>query len=174
MSETERKPHTETGVVFLDALEQFVREHIRYGATKKSGLKGAASLRFSARPHGDRRMKAKQYEIPVKASVEQQEVAATPKSLEEMAIRHTACVLFELKKHGAVFSGELGDLLNNCDNEGVAQKIPQEIWEGLERMTGKTGEELREHIMGVLQRTRRHWDDGHEIRLPRIAEELLP
>ena len=174
MSEDGQKTHTETGVLYREALERFVREHMRQRKTKSSGVKSAYTLRFSARPHGNRRLKSRQYEIAVAPTLRQLEFAATPQEVEEFAIAHTASVLFELKKLGAVFSGELGDLLNNCDNEGVAIELPDDIWQSLEKMTGKTGDELREHIWRVLQRNRRYWDKGEEIRLPRIAEELLP
>lgn len=172
MSASERKPHTEEGILRFEALEEFIRRKVRRNPPKKSNLAGSMTLRVLARPNGDRKQKAKQYEIAVAASLGQLEVAATPQEVEECAITETASVLFELKRRGAVFSGELGDLLNNCDNEGVACEISHDTWQALEKMTGKTGDELRERVFQVLKR--RYWDDIEEIRLPRIAEELLP
>lgn len=175
MSESERPPHTKDGILRLEALVEFIRRKVRRNPPKKSGLEGSMTLPVSARPNGDRKQKAKQYEIAVTVTEEVKMWAKSPQTLEKVAFEQTADMLFALKQRGAVFAGELGDLLNNCDDYGFASQSVQskEDLEELLKEFGIPDEALKDERF-MRSAKYRYPSTSFDYTLPRIAEKLLP
>lgn len=160
------------GMLIDGVLENHIRGKIRRNRRKRTGADGSMTFRFSAYPHADRKLKPKQYEISVTTDMDGVGVDA----MEEVAIADTALKLFDLRKRGAIFAGELGGLINNVDLDRVAWYMDEGTAEKMKSHAAERGMTVERYMEEVIWPMFQAYCPPCEspLPLPACADKILP